>query len=1076
LLPFLFAIIIIVFGLGAVTWLIWIEKKQIVPPTALPEEEQKPKVKLSPADLLKRLGLGGKETASSSESPLNTFLQKLPFKFFQVKQAESLILQDNLAEAKLVPQSESPPKITDPRETDLALKLDELQMQHNELLDKYNRLNILFEEKAESVAKIDQDLNVERKNSKEFNKVKDILEKELKDIKDRSRNLQNEVKVAQTETQSHLRRVNQLEEKIKKKEHELLEYEKETKGVLEENIVHKKKIAELNELLNKKQEALKQNNKKIETLMKMLKEGSGLPQEMADAFSQPTEEERPEEKDKAEKPALEPPQPIADKEVVELSGSSQATDDAMAPPAETIPDITSASKETTAEETPPSLSTPEIEPTPETAKEEEKSVEMSEEDVAKLKDTRNIGIIAHIDAGKTTTTERILYYTGVIHKMGTVDQGNAVMDWMEQEQERGITITSANTTCYWKNKKINIIDTPGHVDFTVEVERSLKVLDGAVVVLCATSGVQAQSETVWRQAERYGVPRIFFINKIDRLGADFDKVIADIHDRLGANAIAIQFPDGAENDFKGIVDIIQQKYIVYTDEAGIEFELQDIPGNLIKKSAAYRHKLLEKIAETDEKLMELFVEKKDIPVENIHTAIRQAVIHNKFHPVMVGTALHNRGIQPVLDAITEYLPSPLDVPPVVGTDPQSENEIKRQTSFAEPLCALVFKIASDPYVGKLFYTRIYSGILNSGETIYNATQQERERISKKVVMHSNKQEIVPKAHAGDIVALIGLKETKSGDTLCEEKNQILIESMNVPEPVVSMAIEPKTKADQDKMGIILKKFLDEDPSLTTSYDEETGQTILSGMGELHLEIIIDRIKREHGLDINIGRPQVAYRETLTQKVEKIEGKFISQTGGRGQYGHCVINVEPTDEPGKGFEFIDKIKGGAIPREFIPAVEKGLKQQSLSGVLAGYPVTDFTVTLVDGTFHEVDSSEIAFILAAKAALKEALKKGLCVFLEPIMKLECTMPEEFMGAVIGDLNTRRAKIINMGQLGKLKTSLCEVPLAEMFNYANALRSLTQGRGTFSMEIAFYQEVPRHNEEKIIKYREEAKKKKN
>ncbi len=688
-----------------------------------------------------------------------------------------------------------------------------------------------------------------------------------------------------------------------------------------------------------------------------------------------------------------------------------------------------------------------------------------------LKDLRNIGIIAHIDAGKTTTTERILFYAGVIHKMGTVDDGNAVMDWMAQEQERGITITSANTTCFWRGKKINIIDTPGHVDFTVEVERSLKVLDGAVVVLCATSGVQSQTETVWRQADRYKVPRFFFINKIDRMGADFYRVIDEIHERLGANAAAVQIPDGAEDAFQGIVDLITMEYVTYLDKEGMKLERGPIPERMRERAQAYRHTMLERLADADDGIMEKVLEDREVEPDEIRRAIRKGVIATTFLPVLVGTALRNRGVQLLLDAITDYLPSPLDIPPVKGHDPSSGEEMVRETSPQEPVCGLVFKVASDPYVGKLFYTRFYSGTFTSGSTIYNVNRQTRERVSKIVVMHSNKQEIVGKAEAGDIVALVGLKASKSGDTLADEKAPILLESMRVPEPVVSMAIEPKAKADQDKLGLALKKFLDEDPSLRVEYDQETGQTILSGMGELHLEIIIDRMRRENNLETNIGRPQVAYRETITRKVTGIVGKFISQTGGRGQYGHCVIDMEPAEEPGKGIVFINKIKGGAIPREFIPAVEKGIREGALNGILAGYPVTDFVVTLVDGSYHEVDSSEIAFQMAAKAALREGLQKGGSVFLEPIMDLECVVPEEFMGTVIGDLNTRRAKIVELGTRGKLKTARCEVPLAEMFNYANALRSLTQGRATFSMEPAFYAEVPRQIAEKIIGERQQS-----
>ena len=686
-----------------------------------------------------------------------------------------------------------------------------------------------------------------------------------------------------------------------------------------------------------------------------------------------------------------------------------------------------------------------------------------------LKDVRNIGIIAHIDAGKTTTTERILYYTGVIHKMGTVDDGNATMDWMAQEQERGITITSANTTCFWNNKKINIIDTPGHVDFTIEVERSLKVLDGAVVVLCACSGVQSQTETVWRQADRYGVPRIAFINKIDRMGADYDRVIGEIHERLGANAVAINFNDGAEDDFKGLIDIVEEKYIKYTDEDGMEYELVDVPDELKDRLQKYRHTLIERLAEVDDDIMEKFLEEKEITSEEIKAGIRRAVVKNTILPVLTGTALRNRGVQAVLNAVIDYLPTPLDVPPIHGQRPSSEEEIVLETKADGPLAALVFKVATDPYVGKLFYARIYSGTVTSGGQVYNMSQQKKERISKIVEMHSNKQKIVEKVEAGEIVALVGLKNTKSGETLCDQDNQILIENMNIPDPVVSMSIEPKTKADQDKMGLTLKKFLDEDPSLQVNYQEDTGQTIISGMGELHLEIIIDRMKREFNLHANVGKPQVAYKETITEKVSGVVGKFITQTGGRGQYGHVVINIEPSEEKGKGIEFINKIKGGAIPREYIPAVEKGIRAGALNGVVAGYPTTDFTVTLVDGTYHDVDSSELAFQLAAKIALKEGLTGGKPVLLEPIMDIEAVSPEEFMGAVLGDLNTRRAKIVNLGSRVNLKTARCEVPLAEMFNYVNALRSLSQGRASYSMEPSFYAEVPRHVADKIVGERE-------
>ncbi len=681
-----------------------------------------------------------------------------------------------------------------------------------------------------------------------------------------------------------------------------------------------------------------------------------------------------------------------------------------------------------------------------------------------LNKVRNIGIIAHIDAGKTTTTERILFYTGTIHKMGNIDDGNTTMDWMEQEQERGITITAASTTCFWKENRINIIDTPGHVDFTVEVERSLKVLDGAVVVLCGCSGVQPQTETVWRQADRYKVPRIAFINKIDRLGADFDRVLGEIHERLGANAAAIEFPDATESEFKGIIDIINQQYITYKDDQGLELERNPVPEQYKEKLNKYRHTLIEKVAEVDDQIMTKFLEEKEITVDELKAAIRRSVIKNQFLPVLVGTALRNKGVQLVLDAVCDFLPSPLDIPPVTGTVPKTEEVVERPTSPDAPLSALVFKIASDPYVGKLFYTRIYSGKITSGGTVYNSTRQQKERVAKIVLMHANKQEIVSVAEAGEIVALVGLKESKSGDTICADDKPVVLESMRVPEPVVSMAIEPKTKADQDKLGMTLRKFLDEDPSLRVQYDHDTAQTIISGMGELHLDIIIDRMKREHGLETKIGRPEVAYKETIKQKVSGIEGKFISQSGGRGQYGHVIIDIEPNQETGK-IVFINKIKGGAIPREYIKPVEEGVMAGAMNGILAGYPATNFTVTLVDGSFHEVDSSELAFQLAAKYALREGLTRGKSVFLEPVMDLEVIVPEEFMGAVIGDLNTKRAKINSMGTRGKLKTARCEVPLAEMFNYANTVRSLTQGRASFTMEPAFYAEVPHHIAEKII-----------
>ncbi len=689
---------------------------------------------------------------------------------------------------------------------------------------------------------------------------------------------------------------------------------------------------------------------------------------------------------------------------------------------------------------------------------------------APLEKYRNIGIIAHIDAGKTTTTERILFYTGVIHKMGTVDEGNTTTDWMPQEKERGITITAANITTFWKDHKINIIDTPGHVDFTVEVERSLKVLDGAVVVLCGCSGVQPQTETVWRQADRYQVPRIAFINKMDRLGANFDRVLGEMHERLGANAVPIQMPVGAEDTFRAVIDVINEKLITYTDPEGVDLVYSEVPEEFKAQVQTYRHNLIEKLAEVDDHLMEKFLNEKEITIPEIMEAIRRSVLANKFVPVLCGSSLRNKGVQMVLDAVTYYLPSPLDVPPIKGIDPKTQEPAERQASPDAPFSALVFKILSDPYVGKLFFTRIYSGRMTSGTMLYNSSRKMKEKITKVLIMHANKQEIVESASAGEIVALVGLKESKTGETLCDDAHPVVLESLRVPEPVVSMAIEPKTKADQDKLGLIIRKFLDEDPSLRVKYDQETGETIISGMGELHLEIIIDRMKREHNLDCNIGRPQVAYKETIVNKVSGIVGKFITQTGGRGQYGHVVIDVGPAEEPGKGVEFINKIKGGSIPREFIKPSEEGVRTACQNGILAGYPVVDVTVTLVDGSYHDVDSSELAFQLAGKYAMHEALRQGKSRFLEPIMDIEIVTPDDYWGQVIGDLNTRRAKMISTGQRGKLKTARLEVPLSEMFNYANALRSLSQGRATFSMEPAFYAEVPGHITEKIISSRAE------
>ncbi|MGE0269027.1 MAG: elongation factor G [Candidatus Omnitrophota bacterium] len=685
-----------------------------------------------------------------------------------------------------------------------------------------------------------------------------------------------------------------------------------------------------------------------------------------------------------------------------------------------------------------------------------------------LKDYRNFGIIAHIDAGKTTTTERILYYTGVIHKMGTVDEGNATMDWMEQEQERGITITAANTTAQWKGKKLNIIDTPGHVDFTIEVERSLKVLDGAVVVLCATSGVQSQTETVWRQADRYGVPRIAFINKLDRLGASFERVLEQMRERLGVNATPLQLPNGTEDQFSGLFDLIQRKYYVYTNDDGTDIEERDVPEEWKERVEKARHELIERLADADDEIAEKFLDDKEISVPEIKAGIRRAVIANKFLPVLTGTALRNKGVQRVLDAVADYLPSPLDVPPVKGIVPVTNEEVLRNPDPKEPLSALVFKVATDPYVGKLFYTRIYSGTLESGSQIYNSSEQKKERVSKIVVMHANKQEIVQRAEAGDIVCLVGLKDTKTGNTVCDPDNKVLLENMRIPEPVVSMSIEPRTKADSDKMGLTLKKFLDEDPSLRVTYDQETAQTIISGMGELHLEIIVDRMKREFNMEADTGRPEVAYKETITKPAKNIEGKFISQSGGRGQYGHVVVNIEPTEKKGDGIVFINEIKGGTIPREFIKPIEKGIREGANSGVIAGYPVTDFRVVLFDGSYHDVDSSELAFQLAAKEALKKGLKAASPVLLEPIMIVELESPDQFYSAVMGDINTRRAIILETGMRANLKTTRCHVPLSEMFNYVNAIRSLSQGRASFSMEPAFYDVVPQHVADKVVEGR--------
>lgn len=681
-----------------------------------------------------------------------------------------------------------------------------------------------------------------------------------------------------------------------------------------------------------------------------------------------------------------------------------------------------------------------------------------------LQKTRNIGIMAHIDAGKTTTTERILYYTGVTYKIGEVDEGTAVMDWMVQEQERGITITSAATTCFWKDCRINIIDTPGHVDFTIEVERSLRVLDGAVAIFDSVAGVEPQSETVWRQANKYGVPRIAFMNKMDRVGADFFMSVNSMIERLGANPVPIQIPIGAEENFRGPIDLVRMKAVYFDDETlGAKYTEEDIPENLLPYAEEYREKMLEALADIDDTIMEKFLEKKEIPVEEIKSVIRKGTIERKITPVLCGSAFRNKGIQLLLDAIVDYLPSPLDIPPVVGTVPGSGSLVVRHADDNEPFSALAFKVMTDPFVGQLTFIRVYSGVLTSGSYVYNSTKDIKERVARLLKMHANKREEVKEVCAGDIVAIAGLKKTLTGDTLCDEKNPIILESIEFPEPVMSVAIEPKTKADQEKLSQSLSKLAQEDPSFRVSFNEETGQTIISGMGELHLEIIVDRLLREFKVGANVGRPQVAYKETIKSSAQA-EGKFIKQTGGRGQYGHVYIEVEPL-ESGKGFEFENKIVGGAIPREFIPAVEKGLKEAADRGVLAGYPVVDIKVRLYDGSYHEVDSSEMAFKIAGSIAFKEAVKKANPVLLEPIMSIEVVTPEEYMGDVIGDINSRRGKIQSIEKRGNMQVIKASAPLSEMFGYATDLRSMTQGRASYTMQFSHYEEVPKGVSDNII-----------
>ncbi len=681
-----------------------------------------------------------------------------------------------------------------------------------------------------------------------------------------------------------------------------------------------------------------------------------------------------------------------------------------------------------------------------------------------LEKTRNIGIMAHIDAGKTTTTERILYYTGVTHKIGEVHEGAATMDWMEQEQERGITITSAATTCNWGDHRINIIDTPGHVDFTIEVERSLRVLDGAVAVFCSVGGVEPQSETVWRQADKYRVPRIAFVNKMDRVGADFFRGVSMIRDRLKANPVPIQLPIGAEDTYKGVVDLVEMKAIVWDEESlGAKFHVEEIPADLAELAAEYREKMIEEISTHDEALMEKYLGGEELTQDEIKAAIRKATIDIQICPVICGSAFKNKGVQNLLDAVVEYLPSPVDIPAIKGIDARSGEEIERKASDGEPFSALAFKIMTDPFVGQLCFMRVYSGVLNSGSYVYNSTKDKKERIGRLLKMHANKREEIKEVLAGDIAAAVGLKYTTTGDTLCPEDAPVVLESIEFPEPVIAIAIEPKTKADQEKLGISLQKLASEDPSFRVRTDEETGQTIISGMGELHLEIIVDRLMREFKVEANVGKPQVAYRETVTKKV-KVEGKFVRQSGGRGQYGHVWIEMEP-QEPGKGYEFVDAIKGGVVPREYIPAVDKGIQEAMDTGVLAGFPCVDFKVTLVDGSYHEVDSSEMAFKIAGSMAFKEASAKASPVLLEPIMSVEVVVPEEYMGDVIGDLNSRRGRIMGMEGRAGAQVVSAMVPLAQMFGYATDLRSATQGRATYTMVFDHYEQVPKSVSEEII-----------
>lgn len=679
-----------------------------------------------------------------------------------------------------------------------------------------------------------------------------------------------------------------------------------------------------------------------------------------------------------------------------------------------------------------------------------------------IEKTRNIGIMAHIDAGKTTTTERILFYTGRVHKLGEVHDGAATMDWMVQEKERGITITSAATTAFWKGHRINIIDTPGHVDFTVEVERSLRVLDGAVAVFCSVGGVEPQSETVWRQADKYRVPRVAYVNKMDRVGADFRRCVKMMHDRLGANAVPIQLPIGAEDSFVGMVDLLTRRAHIFTDDLGTIDAEGEIPADMVDEVEEARTALVEAICEADDELMMRYLDGEEISVDELKKALRHATVTNHIVPVLCGSSFKNKGVQLLLDAIVDYLPSPADLPPVEGFDPDG-NPINRPLTDEAPLAALAFKVMADPYVGKLTFFRVYSGVLQAGSYVYNSTKRTRERIGRILRMHANHREEVDVAYSGDIAAAVGLKETSTGDTFCDEKNPIVLESLEFPEPVITMAVEPKSKADQEKLSIGLQRLAEEDPSFRVQTDEETGQTKISGMGELHLDIIIDRLTREFNVEANIGKPQVAYRETI-RKAVTAEGKFVRQSGGRGQYGHVILEIEPL-EAGQGFEFVNKIVGGAVPKEYIPAVQAGIEEAMTSGVMAGYPVVDVRVSLVDGSYHEVDSSEMAFKIAGSMGFKEGCRKANPVLLEPIMKVEVVTPSEYMGDVMGDLNSRRGRIEGMEQRGNAQVIRAFVPLATMFGYATDLRSLTQGRAVYTMVFGYYDEVPANLAEEIV-----------